>query len=210
MNVVLPKPLRESRETVTFSRADWEALIDAMEDAEDVAAVAERKALEAAIGVAMARRDYLTGDELNRLLDWESPLRVWREKRGLSQRALARQARVSPSYLAEIESGQKPGSADALLKLARALNVSVESLVSSNKLQVAADHLKSVAASGVSEVDAITEGTRVINKLGAHNITGTDLAELKEQLHEVARRYQSAGHDRAHVAMRAIIQTIPA
>jgi ribosome-binding protein aMBF1 (putative translation factor) len=47
----------------------------------------------------------MTGDALRRILDDESPVKVWREKRGLSQRALAEQAGVSPSSLAEIETG---------------------------------------------------------------------------------------------------------
>ena len=36
-------------------------------------------------------------------------MKVWHEECGLTQRALAEQARVSPSYLAEIETGKKPG-----------------------------------------------------------------------------------------------------
>ena len=55
----------------------------------------------------------LTGEAVRRLLDDESPVNVWREKRGLSQRDLAAQAGISPRYLAEIEAGRKPGSAKA-------------------------------------------------------------------------------------------------
>ncbi|HEV3116860.1 MAG TPA: helix-turn-helix transcriptional regulator [Gemmataceae bacterium] len=57
-------------------------------------------------------------------------MKVWREKRGLSQCALAERAGVSPSYLAEIEIGKKPGSADALRKLSRMLAIPMENLVS--------------------------------------------------------------------------------
>jgi ribosome-binding protein aMBF1 (putative translation factor) len=113
MNVVLPKPIKESKNTITLSRSDWDALIDSIEDAEDLATVNARRAREAAVGKDAARRDYLTGDEIGRLLDWENPVRIWREKRGLSQRALASQAGVSASYLAEIETGRKPRSAGA-------------------------------------------------------------------------------------------------
>ena len=72
----------------------------------------------------------MTGDELRRILDDESPVKVWREKRGLTQRALAEQAGVSPSYLAEIETGKKPGSAGASRKLSRVLAIPMENLVS--------------------------------------------------------------------------------
>jgi transcriptional regulator with XRE-family HTH domain len=43
---------------------------------------------------------------------------------------LGEQAGVSSSYLAEIETGKKPGSADALRKLSRVLAIPMENLVS--------------------------------------------------------------------------------
>ncbi len=75
--------LGETKDTVTLSRTDWTTLLDELEDAADLAAVRSRKAHEAAAGVDQARRDYLTGEEAGRLLDWERPVKVWREKRGL-------------------------------------------------------------------------------------------------------------------------------
>jgi len=126
MNV---KILSETRETVTVSRSDWTKLIGDLEDAQDRAAVAARRKHEAAIGKAAARRDYLTARETRRLLEGESPVKVWREKRGLAQRELAAAAAVSPSYLAEIETGQKPGSAQALARLAKALQIKVDDLL---------------------------------------------------------------------------------
>ncbi len=125
----MPKPLRETDETVTLRRADWDVLIEQIEDAEDLAAVAARRAHEAKVGKDAARRNYLTGEEVRRLLNGDSPVKVWREKRGWSQRELATRADVGPSYLAEIETGQKPGSAEAMLKLARALDVPMEDIV---------------------------------------------------------------------------------
>lgn len=92
-------------------------------------AVRARKAREAAVGVEVARRDYLTGEEAMRLLDGESPVKIWREKRGLTQRALATEAAVSQSYLSEVEARLKPGSADALLQLAGVLQIGMENLV---------------------------------------------------------------------------------
>ena len=50
-------------------------------------------------------------------------------KRGMTQRALADAAGVSPSYLAEIEAKRKPGSVEATRRLARALAVPMEHLV---------------------------------------------------------------------------------
>ena len=82
--------LAETSETVTIGRSDFEALVQAAEDAEDLAAPAEHHAEEARIGRDAARRDYLSADETERLVDGENPVTLWRRKRGLSQRALAR------------------------------------------------------------------------------------------------------------------------
>jgi len=121
--------LTETRDTVTVSRGDWTRLLSELEDALDRAAVVERRREEAAKGVQAARRNYLTAREARRLLDGESPVKVWREKRGLSQRELAAAAGVGAGYLAEIETGRKPGSALALARLARALRLQMEDLV---------------------------------------------------------------------------------
>jgi ribosome-binding protein aMBF1 (putative translation factor) len=120
----------ESRTTVTLRKRDWKALVEFLEDIEDRAAIQAVLAHEEKVGKEVARRDYMTGDELRRILDDESPVKVWREKRGLTQRELAEQAEVSPSYLAEIETGKKPGSAAALRKLSRVLAIPMENLVS--------------------------------------------------------------------------------
>jgi len=130
MNAPRPRPIAETSKTVTLRKRDWQALMARLEDLEDIAAIEERLAHETKVGKAVARRDYMTGDELRRILDDESPVKVWRDKRGLSQRALAEQAGVSPSYLAEIETGKKPGSADALRKLSRVLEIPMENLMS--------------------------------------------------------------------------------
>lgn len=122
------KILSETRETVTVSRGDWAQLLSELEDAQDRATVVERRRHEAATGKQAARRNYLSPREARRLLDGESPVKVWREKRGRSQRELARAAGVSAGYLAEIETGRKPGSAAALPRLAKALQVQIEDL----------------------------------------------------------------------------------
>jgi hypothetical protein len=123
------KILNETAQTVTIARSDFDALIEAAEDAEDLAAVAAHDAEEARVGKAAARRNYLTAEEVERLLDGESPLRIWREKRGYSQRALAEAAGVPSGYLAEIETGKKPGSADAFRRLSAVLGVSIKDLM---------------------------------------------------------------------------------
>src|SRR5208337_2597294 len=112
------KILSETQDTVTVSRGDWTQLLSELENAQDRAAVVERRRREAATGKQAARRNYLSAREARRLLDGESPVRVWREKRGRSQRQLATTAGVSAGYLAEIETRRKPGSAATLARLA--------------------------------------------------------------------------------------------
>lgn len=131
MNAV--RILNETRDTVTVSRGDWAQLLSELEEAQDRAAVVERRRHEAAAGKEAARRNYLTAREARRLLDGESPVKVWREKRGRSQRRLATAAGVSAGYIAEIETRRKPGSAAALARLAKALQVQVEDLIMSRK-----------------------------------------------------------------------------
>jgi len=121
----------ETPETVTISRRDWTQLLSELADALDRAAVVERRRQEARKGKQAARRNYLTAGEARRLLDGESPVKVWREKRGRTQRALAAEAGVGPGYLADIETGRKPGSAAALAKLAKSLQIQVEDLLPS-------------------------------------------------------------------------------
>ena len=119
--------MSEKSETVTLSRAEYEALIERLEEAEDLAAVAAAEAREAALGKEEARADYLPIELVRRLSAGEHPVRVWRAHRGLGRDALAA-AGIAPSYLTEIETRRKPGSFAALAKIAAALRISLDDL----------------------------------------------------------------------------------
>ncbi len=121
--------LAETEDTVTLSRADFEALVRAREDAIDNAAIDAAEEREARLGKDAARADYLPAEAAARMMDGEHPLKVWREHRGMTQRGLAAAADVATSYLAEIERGQKPGSVAALRRLAATLGVAIEDLL---------------------------------------------------------------------------------
>lgn len=122
----LPKPIAQDAETVTLRRSDYEALIERLEDVADIGALDD---LEARLVSENALVDYLPAELVERLIGGESPVRIWREHRGLSAQALARTAKLTPSYVSEIETGRKPGSLNAMAKIARALGVSLEDLV---------------------------------------------------------------------------------
>ena len=106
---------------VTLPRAEYEALLARIEDLEDARALAAAEA-------AYDPDNYLPFELAERILDGESPLRVWRERRGKSLGQLASEAGVAKSYLSEIESGKKPGSLKAMRALAKALRLTVEDI----------------------------------------------------------------------------------
>ncbi len=120
--------MSDTSETVTRTRAEYEALIERIEDADDNAALDAVAAREHAIGKDKARASYLPAGLVRRLIDGEHPVRIWRAHRGLSRNALAAAAGSAPSNLREIETRRKPGSVAALAKLAAALRVSLEDL----------------------------------------------------------------------------------
>lgn len=89
---------------------------------------------QAALGV-QARIDdgieeFVPGTVVSRLVDGESPLRVWREYRGFSQAALARAASTSRARIADIEAGRRTVSAHTLRRLASALGIEPDDIVS--------------------------------------------------------------------------------
>ena len=59
----------------------------------------------------------------------ESPLRILRRHRGLTQEQLAEASGISRPYLTEMEKGQKAGSIRVLRAVANSLNVDVGYLV---------------------------------------------------------------------------------
>ena len=121
--------LAETADTVTIKRIDLDAIASMIEDAIDLAAVRALDAEIASRGLETVLANGLALEDAERLWAGEHPLKVWREKRGLSQRALGEAAGVAQGYLAEIEKGIKPGSVTALRKLAGALRVQVDDLI---------------------------------------------------------------------------------
>ncbi|MCP4360709.1 MAG: helix-turn-helix transcriptional regulator [Chloroflexi bacterium] len=63
------------------------------------------------------------------ILDGENPVKVWREYRGMTQQELAQAAAISPSYLSQIETGKRVGKTTVLQAIARALNLTLDDIV---------------------------------------------------------------------------------
>ena len=123
MNTLL-KPLTVTKDKVTLSRATWNALMEALEDAKDRAGVDAYLARR-----AEGKDDGLPIELYDRLLAGEHPVRIWREQRKLALSALAAKAGMARAYLSEIENRKKPGSVAALQRLAKTLDVSLDDLV---------------------------------------------------------------------------------
>ena len=102
---------------------EYVALLDRLEEAEDLRAYDEAKA-----ELAAGHDEAIPAAVVARLSNGESPLRVWREYRGLTQRALAEAAGVGKSYVCQLEAGAKTGSVKVLRALAVALDLDVGDL----------------------------------------------------------------------------------
>lgn len=111
-------------EMVTIPREEYERLLAFAEDAKDAAAVARFRAR-----LAAGEEELVPAAVLDRLLAGESPLRVWREHRGLTQSGLARASGVNRVVVADIEARRKGGSVRSLKALAAALGVGIDDLV---------------------------------------------------------------------------------
>ena len=97
-------------DTITIPKADYDALLERLEDAEDRAIIAERR-----------NSPTLSLDAVKRHMAGESLVTLWREERGFTQRALAEKAGMSVSMLNEVEKGKKTPSLPMAKALAQAL-----------------------------------------------------------------------------------------
>lgn len=75
--------------------------------------------------------ELIPGEVTYAILDGENPIRVWREYRGMTQQQVADKAGISKPYLSQLESGQRKGTTEVLMVIAKALNVSLDDLVAS-------------------------------------------------------------------------------
>lgn len=100
--------------------ADYEKLLEKAEMLDDIAAYDQ----------ALASEDELIPAEIvNRLLNGENKIKVWREHRGLTQSGLAESCNMAQASIAQMESGKRTGTVAALKKIAETLNVDLDDLV---------------------------------------------------------------------------------
>ena len=108
-----------NEETVTLSRADYDALINRNNDLED-----RLVAVEADDGSRVPHRVAVA------IIRGESPIATFRAHLGVTLRDLAQKTGISASHLSEIERGRKAGSVyHAGTRIARAFDTTIDSLV---------------------------------------------------------------------------------
>ena len=99
---------------------DYERLLAAAEDADDLAAVRAARANP---------DDLVPGEFAERLVAGENPVKVWRGYKGMTQSDLAEAAGLDQADVSRIERGQREPSGRTLRALADALDVTVDDLV---------------------------------------------------------------------------------
>jgi mRNA interferase RelE/StbE len=109
---------------VTIPREEYERLLALAEDARDLRILAEVDSR-----LAAGETEMIPAEAVNRMLDGETPLRVWRDLRGFTQAELGRQAGVHRVTIADIEAGRAGGSVQVLKRLADALGLTVDDLI---------------------------------------------------------------------------------
>ena len=107
---------------VVLSEADYASLLAQAEDLRDIQSANEVR------GRVEAGEETFPLRVVEALLDGDSPVRVFREYRGLRAGELAEKAGISQGYLSEIEAGKKAGSLGVLKRVAEALGVELSDL----------------------------------------------------------------------------------
>lgn len=99
---------------------EYQALIGRMEDLEDDRDLRDHRSHP---------QEGIPAEIVNRLMDGENPVKVWREYRCLTQAELAEKAQISIMHIGKMESGEREDSVKLLSRLATALNIDIDVLL---------------------------------------------------------------------------------
>lgn len=103
---------------------EYRKLLELAEDARDAEALRR-----AARRYAAGEQESIPAAVVDRLLAGESPIRVWREYRGLTAAVLAEMLEVTPAHVSKLETGKGEPSIALLRKLSAVLDVDIDSLI---------------------------------------------------------------------------------
>ena len=104
--------------------AEYERLVGAAEDLSDVRAYDKAKQR-----LAAGEDELIPAEFVDRMLNGENKLRVWREFRGMSGKELAEKTGLAAPYISQLETGQREGTVETLKKIATALRVDIDDIV---------------------------------------------------------------------------------
>jgi len=105
--------------------AEWRA----RQDFAEKAAMSDEEIAERALARIETGEEVWPAELVNRLLDGDNAVKVFREHRGMTQAELAAAAGIATAYLGQIEQGVRGGGLGTLRKLATALRVDLEHLL---------------------------------------------------------------------------------
>lgn len=105
---------------VVIPFAEYERLVEAAEDAADGRAADEVKRR-----LKGGEEELIPAEFVDRMLDGENKVRVWREYRGMTVKALAETCGLAAAYVSQIETGAREGTIETFKKLAAALKVDI-------------------------------------------------------------------------------------
>ena len=88
---------------------------------------------EISAAIQRGEEELIPAEVVNAILDGKSPIKVWREYRGLTQQQLADMIGISKPYLSQLETGKRTGTTDVLSAIAEALKVSLEQVAGPKK-----------------------------------------------------------------------------
>ena len=109
----------------------YEEYLKLVEQAELLEDIHDFDEMNAAI--KRGEEELIPAEVVNAILDGKSPIKVWREYRGLTQQQLADGIGISKPYLSQLETGKRTGTAEVLSAIAEALNVSLEQVADPRK-----------------------------------------------------------------------------
>ena len=68
--------------------------------------------------LANGEEELIPADVVNRIIDGENKIRVWREFRGMSGKELAEKTGLAPPYISQLETGSREGTIETFKKIA--------------------------------------------------------------------------------------------
>lgn len=102
---------------------EYERLVEAAEDAADARDVDEIKRR-----LATGEEELIPAEVVDRIIDGENKLRVWREHRGMSAKELADATGLAAPYISQLETGKREGTIETFRKIAATLSVDIDDI----------------------------------------------------------------------------------